>query len=143
MMNFNDHDNEDDDDNANQSPPQQNNNNNKKNSSPLNGTTKSLSNTVSNAAASGRADYTRLAPTTFYPEANDTVSVISNMSQDLGDGRYLSLDALNGILLVRQTVKGHRAVREILVKMGAVPAKRRIVLRRPRVRRKAVKGGKK
>ncbi len=67
----------------------------------------------------------------------------NNAVSETWDTEGVSLDALNGILLVRQTVKGHRAVREILVKMGAVPAKRRIVLRRPRVRRKAVKGGKK
>ena len=62
----------------------------------------------------------------------------TNVVTDSWDKEGISIDAMRGVLLVRQTVKGHKHVHDLLVKLGAIPATRRIV-RRPVVRRPAKK----
>lgn len=56
------------------------------------------------------------------------------------DQEGISIDGMNGILLVRQTVAGHQAVRRILQQFGAIPADR--VKRRAPARRKPLRPGK-
>jgi hypothetical protein len=69
-------------------------------------------------------------------DADKLVDLVRNNAvSESWDTEGISIDALNGILLVRQTVKGHRQVRQILEKMGAIPAVRRIVRRSRRVAR--------
>ena len=63
--------------------------------------------------------------------------VKSNVVMKTWDQDGISIDSMNGVLLVRQSVRGHKAVRGMLIKLGAIPAPR-VVKRRP-VRSKATK----
>ncbi|MCA8956703.1 MAG: hypothetical protein KDC87_11570 [Planctomycetes bacterium] len=56
--------------------------------------------------------------------------VRGNAAKDSWDRPGVSIDSLNGILLVRQSVRGHREVRDLLVQLGAIPPTLRVVARR-------------
>lgn len=64
-----------------------------------------------------------------------------NAVKDSWDKDSTSIETMRGILLVKQSVRGHRKVQEILVKLGAIPAVRRVVVkrRRPIAKKKTVR----
>jgi len=62
---------------------------------------------------------------------------------DTWDTEGIAIDGLGGVLLVRQTVRGHRMTRELLEKLGAIPRTRRVVRRTARRAKLAPKTKKK
>lgn len=53
-----------------------------------------------------------------------------NVLRDSWDKGSTSIEAMRGILLVRQSVRGHHKVETLLVKLGVIPAPRRVAAKR-------------